>query len=66
MTGIVRRAIFSDRMQRRSGTDASSVFHTEKSLVGRAAELRKDLEETVQDVAGLFAKIGTATRLSPL
>ncbi|KAG0629863.1 hypothetical protein M758_1G135000 [Ceratodon purpureus] len=29
----------------------------EKSLVGRAAELRKELEATVQDVAGLFAKI---------
>lgn len=30
---------------------------SEKSLVGRAAELRKELEATVVDVAGLFAKI---------
>jgi kinesin family protein 11 len=29
----------------------------EKSLVGRAEELRKELDATVQDVAGLFAKI---------
>lgn len=39
-------------------TDASFVVYTEKSLVGRAAELRKELEATVVDVAGLFAKIG--------
>lgn len=30
----------------------------EKALVGRAAELRKELEATAQDVAGLFAKSG--------
>jgi len=39
------------------------VVHTEKSLVGRAEELRKELEATVQDVAGLFAKIGRASRV---
>ncbi|XP_024369374.1 kinesin-like protein KIN-5A isoform X2 [Physcomitrium patens] len=30
---------------------------TEKALVSRAGELREELEATVQDVAGLFAKI---------
>ena len=42
----------------------TSQREAEKSLVGRAAELRKELEATVQDVAGLFAKIGMAAALS--
>lgn len=37
------------------------MVNAERALVGRAAELRKELEATVQDVAGLFAKIGTVT-----
>lgn len=35
---------------------------TEKALVSRAGELREELEATVQDVAGLFAKIGEVSK----
>lgn len=40
-------------------TKLMTCYISEKSLVNRAAELRKELEAAAQDVAGLFAKIGT-------
>lgn len=47
----------------RGRSNALFVMRTENSLVGRAEELRKELDATVQDVAGLFAKIGNASCL---